>query len=222
MDAEQAETSALVIIDVQNEFMSTEGAFPISDACRTYLITNLTTLIPQFRKTGHIIWIKAIYEERTEEPSCMQEYPKGDGILGSNEWLAAATHVHPTPCCEAGSFGAEIYPEVFALAEPEDVVITKDSYSAFSGNSGFRFLEALRESNVTDVYFSGVASGTCVLATVVDAVRVDDLQVHVVLNCMGWRRLNTHEEAIRRFKGLDVNLTNSNHVGELESAAGSC
>ncbi|TVY24776.1 putative inactive nicotinamidase [Lachnellula hyalina] len=222
MDANHTETSALVIIDVQNEFISTAGAFPISDVCRTDLITNLTTLIPQFRKTGHIIWIKAVYGERTEEPSCMQEHPRGDGILGSNEWLAAATHVHPTPCCKAGSFGADIYPDVFALAEPEDMVITKDSYSAFSGTSGFRFLDALRERNVTDVYFCGVASGTCVLATVVDAVMVDGLQVHVVLNCMGWRRLNTHQEAIRRFKALHVNLTNSNDAGELECAAESC
>ncbi|TVY40751.1 hypothetical protein LOCC1_G006083 [Lachnellula occidentalis] len=219
MEGNHGKSSALVIIDVQNEFVSVNGTFPISDACRTDLITNLTTLIPRFRKSGHIIWVKAIYPERTEEPSCMKEYQKGDGILGSNEWLAAATHVHPTPCCAAGSFGAEIYPEVFALAEPEDVVITKDAYSAFSGNSGYRFLEALREKNVTDAYFCGVASGTCVLATVVDAVKLDDLQVHVVLNCMGWRRLNTHEEAIQRFKGLNVNLANSDHVGELESVA---
>ncbi|TVY88496.1 hypothetical protein LAWI1_G006221 [Lachnellula willkommii] len=210
-------TNALVIIDVQNEFISPNGNFPISDACRPDLLKNLTALIPQFRKTGHIIWVNAIYEDRTEEPPRMKAHAKGDGILGTNSWLAAATHVHPTPCCAAGSFGAETYPDLLALAEPEDVVITKDAYSAFSGDSGPALLEALREKTVTDAYFCGVASGTCVLATVVDAEQIDRLRVHVVPDCMGWRRLNAHEEAIRRFEELGVQLQNSDCFGELES-----
>ncbi|TVY17437.1 hypothetical protein LARI1_G005323 [Lachnellula arida] len=205
-------TNALVIIDVQNEFISPNGNFPISDACRPDLLKNLTALIPQFRKTGHIIWVQAIYKDRTEEPPRMKAHAKGDGILGTNSWLAAATHVHPTPCCAAGSFGAETYPDFLALAEPEDVVITKDAYSAFSGDSGLALLEALREKNVTDAYFCGVASGTCVLATVIDRLRV-----HVVPDCMGWRRLDAHEEAIWRFEELGVQLQNSDCFGELES-----
>lgn len=216
-------THALVIIDVQNEFISPKGNFPISDACRPDLLKNLTALIPQFRKTGHIIWVKAIYPERTEEPPSMKARAKGDGILGTNRWLSKATHVDPTPCCAAGTFGAEIYPDFLALAEPEDVVITKDAYSAFNGDTGLK--EALREKGVTDVYFCGVASGTCVLATVVDAVRISadegHLWVHVVPNCMGWRRLNAHEEAIRRIKELcrRVELQNSDRFGELEPAS---
>ncbi len=140
----------------------------------------------------------------------MKEYPRGDGIVGSNEWLTSATHVNPTPCCEAGSLGAEIYPELFVLAAPEDKLVTKGWYSAFNGSSAL--LETLREWKVTDVYFCGVASGTCVLASVFDAVKLGEWQVHVVQDCLGWRRCNTHEEAIRRFKELRVDVVNSDQV----------
>jgi nicotinamidase-related amidase len=191
-------SSALIIIDVQNEFISANGNFPISDDCKPDLTRNLKALIPRFRENGgHIIWVKANYENRTR--------------VGSNEWLTAATHVHPTPCCETGSFGAEIYPEVFALAHPEDAVITKSQYSAFSGSTAL--LETLCKKDVASVYFCGVASGTCVLATVIDAVKLGELQVCVVPDCMGWRRYNTHEEALRRFKQLGVNLVNSYQIG---------
>jgi nicotinamidase-related amidase len=202
---------ALIIIDVQNEFLSANGNFPISDSCKPDLVANLTTLIPRFRNGGgHIIWVKALYENRTEEPSVMKEYPRGDGILGSNEWLTSATHVHPTPCCKAGSSGAEIYPDFLNLAAPEDKVITKGCYSAFNGSS--ELLQTLREKKVTNIYFCGVASGTCVLASVIDAVKLGEWQVHVLQDCMGWRRYNTHEEAIRRYEELKVDVVNCDQV----------
>jgi nicotinamidase-related amidase len=205
---DSVESRALCIIDVQNEFMSANGNFPISGNCKPDLLKNLKTLIPRFRKSGgHIIWVKAIYENRTEEPLGMKDQSKGDGIVGNNQWLTAATHVHPTPCCKAGSFGAEIYPEVFALADPEDAVVTKGGYSAFNGSTAL--LGALREKDIKNVYFCGVASGTCVLATVIDAVKLENLKIHALPDCMGWRRYNTHEEAIRRMKELKVVLTNS-------------
>jgi len=204
-------SSALIIIDAQNEFLSTNGNFPIADICRPGLVANLKALIPRFRQEiGHVIWVKGEYEHRSEEPARMREQPKGDGIVANNEWLTLATHVHPTPCCAAETFGSEFYPEVFALSEPEDMVITKGWYSAF--HEGTALLRALQESNVSEVYFCGVASGTCVLASVVDAVKLGDLQVNVVPDCLGWRRHNTHIEALRRFDELGVNVLHSDQI----------
>lgn len=113
---------------------------------------------------------------------------------GTDEWLMQATHVYHVPCCEAGTFGAEIDAEVFAFAQKEDVVVTKKWYSAFRENGVL--LDTLREKGVEEVYFAGLASGTCVLATILDAVKVVDLKVHAVTDCMGWRRYNTHVDAI--------------------------
>ncbi|KAI6713194.1 isochorismatase family protein family [Diplocarpon mali] len=205
-------TNALVIIDVQNEFLSTRGNFPIHETCRLDLIKNLQLLIPRFRRAGGaVVWVNAVYEDLTEEPAAMTAQARGDGIVGSNPWLVAATHVHPVSCCAAGTWGAAPYPAVFALAEPADTVLSKGAYSAFRGTTALR--EALRSRGATDVFFAGCASGTCVLASVLDAVRIGEARVHVVPDCLGWRRRNTHEEALRRFGELGVGLVESGEVG---------
>jgi len=121
---------------------------------------------------------------------------------GTNEWLQHATHVYHIPCCEAGTFGAEIDPEVWAFAEKRDEVVTKSWYSALNKeNRGL--LEALRGKGVEEVYFAGLASGTCVLATILDAVELGEFGVNAVTDCMGWRRENTHVDAIERLRKLE-------------------
>ncbi|PVH78386.1 Isochorismatase hydrolase [Cadophora sp. DSE1049] len=205
-------TSALIIIDVQNEFISPSGNFPISPAIRPTLLTNLKSLIPRFRaKNGHIIWVQAIYANRTTEPAIMTAQSKGTDVVGSNAWLIAATHVYHIPCCQAGTWGADIYPDFLALAKPDDQVVVKQGYSAFwGGNKG---LEAvLEEKGVKDAYFCGVASGTCVLATICDTVARNRVEVHAVPDCMGWRRENTHVEALRRFEELGVDIVSSDQL----------
>lgn len=199
-------TSALVIIDVQNEFMSTKGNFSVPRECKRNLVKNLKGLVPRFRKSGgYVIWVKALYENRTEEPAGMQAQEKG-----SNKWLIEATHVYPVPCCEPGTFGSEIYPEVWDLSDAQDVIVTKGGYSVFWESTVF--LELLRAKNVTDVYFTGLASKTCVLATVLDAVKIKDLKVYAVPDCMEWRRYNTHEEAIAIMKELPMDLIDSDQI----------
>lgn len=199
-------TSALVVIDVQNEFMSPNGNFPCPDDVRETLTKNLSTLVPRFRGNGgHIIWIKAIYENRTEEP-----LGKTQTIKGTNEWLQVATHFYEVPCCESGSFGAEIYPEVLALAAPQDALVTKIGYSAFWETTAL--LDVLRAKCITDAYFSGLASGTCVLASVLDAIKIGEVKVHAVPDAMGWRRFSTHVNAIERMQQLPVRLVNSDQI----------
>ncbi len=56
------------------------------------------------------------------------------------------------------SFGAEIYPDVFAFATPEDTLVAKSGYSAFWETSAL--LDILRARGVDEVYYCGVASGT--------------------------------------------------------------
>lgn len=210
-----ARTSALIIIDTQNEFLDPEGNFPISDLVRPSLLSNLAKLIPRFRSQGgHIIWVQAIYANRTAEPAAMAAQEKGDGIVGNNEWLTVATHVYHISCCEDESWGAEILPELWDLSADEDTVVLKTGYSAF--NQSTALLEVLRRKKVKDAYFCGVASGTCVLATILDAVRLKEVSVHAVDDCMGWRRENTHVEAVRRYRELGVDVVNGEDV-EIEN-----
>ncbi|KAL2069423.1 hypothetical protein VTL71DRAFT_14102 [Oculimacula yallundae] len=205
-------TSALVLIDVQNEFLSPQGNFPISDTIRLSLLTNLKTLITRFRASGgRVIWVQAIYANRDTEPAIMAAQEKGTDIVGSNNWLVCATHVFEVPCCEARTWGSNIYQELFALSKKDDQVVFKQGYSAYwSGSTALS--DVSREKGIKDAYFCGVASGTCVLATVLDTVKSGEVAVHAVPDCMGWRREKTHHEAVRRFEELGVDVVDSHNI----------
>ena len=201
-------SKALVIIDVQNEFLSPEGNFPCPEESTRPLIDNLIQLIPRFRASGgQIIWVQALYEDLAEEPESMKAFEKG-----TDGWLTNATHVYHVSCCKAGTFGSEIHPDLWACVDADnDKVVNKANYSAFKDNT--QLLDVLREKGVTDAHFCGIASGTCVLATVLDAVNISGLRNHVVVDCLGYRRLNNHEEALERLKQIPgLVLENSEDV----------
>lgn len=188
-------THALVIIDSQNEFLSPKGNFPCPQESTKPLVENLSALIPKFRAAGGtVVWVQAFYEDRAEAPAAMKEHEKG-----TDEWLTNATHVYHISCCKAGTFGSEIYSDLWDVADTSnDKVVTKGYYSAFKETTELR--DVLREKGVTDAYFCGIASGTCVLATVLDAAKLNEFDTHVVVDCLGFRRLNNHEEALERLE----------------------
>lgn len=202
-------TRALVIIDVQNEFISRRGNFPCPEQSTESLIKNLSTLIPQFRAYGgQIIRVNAIYEDRTEQAAGMTGLVKG-----SDEWLTNATHVYHISCCKKDSFGSRVHPDIWVHADLEsDVIVNKGFYSAFNGTA--ELLDQLTRKGVSDAYFCGIASGTCVLASVLDATKQKDkFNTHVVTDCLGHRRITNHEESIERMKKLpDVELVNSDNI----------
>ncbi|KAH9906678.1 Isochorismatase-like protein [Xylariomycetidae sp. FL2044] len=233
---------ALVIIDAQNEFLSPDGNFPCPDESTAPLLRNLRALVPRFRAAGgRVIWVQALYLDRAEEPEAMRRHPRG-----TDAWLTSATHVYHVPCCAPGSPGAEIHADLLAVADPDrDLFVRKDAYSALQSSGGAGTLaDALlglsvglgqgggdnnnknNNNNIimTDAYFCGVASGTCVLATVLDAAGArfrDRFRTHVVTDCLGYRRLNNHEEALGRLARLDnVDLDVSSQIGWLNEKVG--
>lgn len=200
---------ALVVIDVQNEFLSPRGNFPCPEQSTEPLVRNLSKLIPHFRAYGgQIIWVNAIYEDRTEQVVDMTGIPKG-----SDKWLTNATHVYHISCCKKGSFGSRVHPDIWVHADLEsDAVVNKGFYSAFNGTTAL--LDQLTKKGVSDAYFCGIASGTCVLASVLDAMKhKDKFNTHVVTDCLGYRRLKNHQESIERIKNLPhVELVNSDNI----------
>lgn len=119
-----------------------------------------------------------------------------------------------------------MYEPVWKLRGGEDGLVRKEGYSAFWGTGGKGKLDlegVLREKGVRDVYFCGVATGTCVLATVIDTVKRvgggssgDDeegrIRVHAIRDCMGWRREDTHFVVLERMRELGVELIDSGEV----------
>jgi nicotinamidase-related amidase len=195
---------ALVVIDLQNEFISSEGRFPIDDTSKQSLLTNLHALVPEFRKRGHVVWIKSNYANASTHDE-IESPPTATSVdADAQDAFLAGTHTGRSPCCEKGSVNAEFLPEVSNLIENNsDAVLVKTWYSVFKETS---LLEDLREKRVTDVYFCGLLTNICVLASVLDALKVPELSVHVVEDCLGWRRQTSHQKALDKMGALDVKV----------------
>lgn len=111
-------------------------------------------------------------------------------------------------CCKPGTWGAEPIPEIKDLIKPGDIHITKSFYSAFTQTS---LLFQLRSKLVTDLYFAGVNTNLSVYATATDAAR-HGLEINIIRNCMGSRRMDRHEEAIKQmvdYMGAQVTTAHS-------------
>ncbi|KAH7905723.1 Isochorismatase-like protein [Hygrophoropsis aurantiaca] len=204
----------LVVIDLQNEFLTPDGRYPILQHCKDALFTTLTKLVPEFRNQGHIIWVKSIYNhlgDGADEDDTAE--PPSNSARGS-EWkdrdvYLAGTHKGKSPCCEEGSVNAQFHPTILELVNGSDTQMTKTNYSAFNNTS---LLSMLRSHSATNVYFCGLLSNTCVLATLIDAVQLPGFNIHVVSDCLGWRKEKSHLRALERMKDMGVNVADSNEI----------
>ena len=183
--------SALVLIDLQNEFLTPEGNFPIADPAS--LIANIAQLVSRFRSLGnsHVVWVRAVYP------------PSQPGGQSRAFDALSGRHTGKKPCCYEGTAGAEFPPAVSELLDPAaDVVLTKTWYCAFKETH----LEAtLRERGVEDVYVAGLLSNVCVLSTVVEAQRLG-FRTHVVEDCLMYRREESHRRAWRSMQELEISV----------------
>ncbi|KAK7942655.1 uncharacterized protein PG986_011768 [Apiospora aurea] len=65
---------ALVIVDAQNDFLSPDGALPVT--LPNNLTEHISDLVKAFRPYGDIIWVRSVYEESRD--------PEDESILTSD------------------------------------------------------------------------------------------------------------------------------------------
>ena len=201
---------ALVIIDLQNDFLAPFGRYRILEASKEALLASLATLVPEFRKNGHLIWIQSVYDHKgdsqPDDAQSLSRSPSPTANPHDRTAYLAGSHKGKLPCCEAGSIHAEIYPTALALISDSDTILTKTNFSAFNNTS---LLSTLRARSVKQVYFCGLLSNICVLATLIDAVQIDGFRVHAVSDCLGWRKEKSHLRALGRMRDMRVNIVDS-------------
>src|SRR5258706_6380339 len=100
---------ALILIDLQNEFLSPVGNFPIDAGSKASLIQTLNALVPAFRSAGgQIIWILSEYATvkpgTSILPSGNDENSRADD---DSPWLVEGTYMGKKPCCKKGLFGTQ-------------------------------------------------------------------------------------------------------------------
>jgi nicotinamidase-related amidase len=179
----------LVLIDLQNEFLSPGGRFPIHESSRQFL-NRIPGLAAIFRSSGQpIIWVRAQYGSVGVAP-----HPEGEQRDTQN---LSGTHIGQTPCCEKGSIGAEFTEDMAALisipSESENIIITKTWYSAFKDTN---LLAELRNRDIKDIFLAGLLTNICVSATALDALDLG-FDVTVLKDCLGWRKLASHGRGLK-------------------------
>jgi ureidoacrylate peracid hydrolase len=174
--------SALLVIDVQNDFVADGGFFhKVGGDVRTireHRVPRLLRLIEEARQAGVlVIFVQAIYDP-DDHSDAMRERN-----LRLNMEL---------PRCLSGSWGAEFY-RVKPL--PGEPVIVKHRYSAMVGTD---LLALLEQRGIRSLLLSGVATDTCVESAGRDAY-FRDYYVTLIEDCCGAASEEDHASTLKRF-----------------------
>jgi len=159
--------TALIVVDVQNDFCAPEGAFgrkgfDLSHVERS--VANLVPFIDRCRKSGMpVLFVRTFHGDWTD----------------SSSWLWRLGGLNKqTPVCRTNSWGAGFY-----KVEPEDndFIVTKHRFSGFSGTD----LDlVLRSRGVETLFFTGVTTNVCVETTARDGFNLN-YNVVLVEDCCG-------------------------------------
>jgi ureidoacrylate peracid hydrolase len=159
---------ALIVIDVQNDFCHSQGAFSKRKVDLSHVqdkaVPNLISLINKCRESqSPIIFVRTIHSDWTNSPS----------------WLGRmAGMVEKIPICLPNSWGAEFYK---VGPKNSDYIVTKHRYSAFIGTD----LDLiLRSKGIETLLFSGTVTNVCVETTARDGFNLD-YNVILVEDCCG-------------------------------------
>lgn len=184
-------TRCLLLVDLQNEFLSPNGNFPILEESRSCLV-HISAAARAFHEAGDaIFWIRAEYGSNgVLEPS-----------RDPNSWILHGTHTGRKACCAPDTPGAEFPDDITSLIEEtsaHSAIVTKSWYSAFKETA---LSNTLKECGITDVYIGGVVTNICVLATATHAHNLG-YKVTVLNDCLGWRNRESHQKALESLRGI--------------------
>jgi len=179
--------SALLVVDVQNDFVSPKGSAAQRGedvSASVAMVPRLIRLIDEARRVGlTVVYIKTTHGEWTDTPS----------------WIYRKSQQKVLNTCREGTWGAEFYEGIVPL--PTERVVIKHRYSAFINTD---LNTVLKARGIESVLTTGVATNVCVEATARDAYMYD-YYVTMVSDCAAAYEPKLHEstlENMRRHFGL--------------------
>src|SRR5208282_140490 len=148
-------STALVVIDVQNDFCHPDGAFGRIGADNSRMpamASQIRALLDAARdRQVFTVFVRAVYDEEVTSAALAQNRRRL-GLLNS--------------LCLEGSWGADWYGDVKPAGLAHEVVITKHRFDAFQGTPLDLYL---RSNGIRTVVMAGVATSGCVESTVRNA-----------------------------------------------------
>jgi len=203
--------AALLVVDVQNGFISERDELPVADGAAVVSVIN--ALLPLFPvRVASQDWHPANHGSfASRHPG---RKPFDQGTLGGIEQTFWPDH------CVQGTRGAELHPALDAnriqaiIRKGSDPEV--DSYSVFSDNAGKNptGLDGyLRARGVRAVYFAGLTLDYCVRWSSLDARRLlPEVEVYVVRDATRPVAVPTGEQAVADLIRAGVRLTDSTQV----------
>ncbi|KAL2105827.1 hypothetical protein VUR80DRAFT_7689 [Thermomyces stellatus] len=195
---------ALLLIDFQNDFVTKDGAVPVSSADDA-LVERAAKLAAGFRDMGIVIWVQSQFEKPRrfiEGQQIITSASQAPASGGKDEKLAPDPEAflsakNPT-CVQRGSHGWQLATPLKKIVDPKrDVVLMKTHYSAFQET---KLIQMLRSKLVTSLFICGSLINVGVHATTVDAA-AHGYSITLVRDCCGWSDQARADAAI-------ANLTN--------------
>ncbi len=175
--------SALLVIDVQNDFIHSEGAMAKAGSTviqAQAMVPQLIKFIEEARKIDlPVIYTRATHSRWTDTPSWRQR---------------VSPAVDLDRFCRPNTWGCDFYQ---VKPEEDELVILKPRYSSFIGTH----LElTLRAIGARGLILTGVATGGCVEATARHGQMLD-YDILVVEDCTAGGKDEHHRAALNRMKG---------------------
>jgi ureidoacrylate peracid hydrolase len=174
--------AALLVIDVQNDFVADGGFFDQIGAdvkSIQKVIPALAQLVDRAREAGVlVVFIKAIYDRQyLSAPMRERDLRVGRRM----------------PRCLTGSWGADFH---VIASRPNEPVVIKHRYSAFTNPE---LDDLLKRGGIHSLLLAGVATDTCVESTGRDAYFID-YYVTLVADCCAGAVERDHRVALERFE----------------------
>jgi nicotinamidase-related amidase len=173
-------STALVVVDVQNDFCDPDGAFGKLDndvSMMPAMAASLHQLIDAARHQGMlIIWVRATYDAVDTSAALAETYNRRG--------------FHQSQCLE-GSWGADWYC-VAPQNAANEVVLTKHRFSPFWDTAIDLYL---RSNGIRSVVVTGVVTSGCVESTVRDAF-FNDYYTVVAEDCVAEASADRHRNAL--------------------------
>lgn len=221
---------ALVIVDAQNDFLSPDGALPVT--LPNNLVGHIADLVKAFRPHGDVIWVRSVFEDSRdpdEESILTSEAPMIGGRRAVARGRRPQANPHDQPssdcpeaflttgghdrpaCVRKGTAGAELPDTLKEIAEKKDISFVKSHYSAFRSEE---LLQRLRMKFVTEIFLCGSMTNIGIQASAVDAAS-HGLDITIVEDCCGRRNSMRHNNALKQImKTTGCEVVSAKEVAE--------
>jgi ureidoacrylate peracid hydrolase len=168
-------STALIAIDVQNDFCAKGGYFNTTGADLSRIVSAAHRLV-DFVEAARAASVLVVFVRSHYDPIYLSE--------AQNARRRRVGRL--VPLCLQGSWGAEFFALKPVSGEP---IVTKHRYDGFY-NTDLELI--LRSNGIENVLMTGVATNTCVETTLRSAF-VRDFEVTLVDDCAGARTQRAHD-----------------------------